>query len=81
MKKVFKKRLFVFFFRYSNSLKSNRSELPSKSALSRSIPKSLNPFEDEYDDTKNPFNDEDDADFKNPFREDLDCDKNLNPFA
>lgn len=68
------------FFRYSNSFESNKSKLASSVSRS-SIPKSLNPFEDEYDDSKNPFNDEDAADLNNPFRDDLDCDKNLNPFA
>lgn len=66
-------------FRYSNSLESNKSKKPP--SVSRSIPKSLNPFEDEYDDSKNPFKDEEAEDLNNPFREDLDCDKNLNPFA
>lgn len=41
----------------------------------------VNPFEDEYDESKNPFGEDSDSDENNPFREDLNCDKNLNPFA
>lgn len=62
-------------------METNKSRYPFKGSDSRSFPKSSNPFEDEYDDAKNPFNDEDDPDLNNPFREDLNCDKNLNPFA
>ncbi|XP_052751117.1 vacuolar protein sorting-associated protein 11 homolog isoform X2 [Galleria mellonella] len=43
-----------------------------------------NPFEEEYDESKNPFaNDEDEVinDPTNPFSEDNDYDKNLNPFS
>lgn len=40
-----------------------------------------NPFDSDYDESKNPFNDEDYDDDKNPFKDDYDCDKNLNHFA
>lgn len=43
-----------------------------------------NPFEDEYDESKNPFADDDDVitDPTNPFAEEADnYDKNLNPFS
>lgn len=71
-----------FVFRFSSSSSgSNKSRFISKDSDAKVIPKSLNPFEDDYDSSKNPFNDGDDADLNNPFREDLDCDKNLNHFA
>ncbi|XP_060522802.1 vacuolar protein sorting-associated protein 11 homolog isoform X2 [Cylas formicarius] len=40
---------------------------------------SSNPFEDEYDEEKNPFRENDDLDDSNPFSENY-CDRNLNPF-
>lgn len=40
-----------------------------------------NPFEDHYDESKNPFADEVGDDPTNPFNEDDDYDKNFNPFA
>lgn len=53
-------------------------------SLEANIIKGTNPFEsDDYDESKNPFNeggDDDDVDDKNPFKDDYDCDKNLNPF-
>lgn len=53
----------------------------SKSFDHKKLPTaSSNPFEDDYDEAKNPFN-EDELDENNPFRDDYDCDKNLNPFS
>lgn len=49
---------------------------------SRSNAASMNPFDDAYDESKNPFGEDDEElDENNPFREDMICDKNLNPFA
>lgn len=42
---------------------------------------SKNPFEETYDESKNPFADEETNDPTNPFGEDEDYDKNLNPFS
>ncbi|XP_030768032.1 vacuolar protein sorting-associated protein 11 homolog [Sitophilus oryzae] len=85
--------------RYSSSVSSTSSKGTSsqfkpksyeqKSMLSSSKTEhkrqsiSRNPFEDDYDETKNPFyedEDDDDLDKNNPFSEAYDCDKNLNPF-
>lgn len=56
-------------------------------SLEANITKGKNPFESDYDESKNPFNegengenDDEDYDDKNPFKDDYDCDKNLNPF-
>lgn len=58
-------------------------------SLEANITKGKNPFESDYDEAKNPFNEgegegegdeQDDYDDKNPFKDDYDCDKNLNPF-
>lgn len=55
------------------------------SSLEANISKGKNPFENDYDEAKNPFNEgadnDDDYDDKNPFKDDYDCDKNLNPFT
>ncbi|XP_034834657.1 vacuolar protein sorting-associated protein 11 homolog [Maniola hyperantus] len=40
-----------------------------------------NPFDETYDEAKNPFADENSSGTKNPFAEEDDYDKNLNPFA
>lgn len=40
-----------------------------------------NPFDEAYDESKNPFADEKTDEPTNPFSEDDDYDKNLNPFA
>lgn len=56
---------------YSGSLEANITK------------SSKNPFDSDYDETKNPFNDDgdfEDDDDKNPFKDDYDYDKNLNPF-
>lgn len=57
--------------RYSTSLEANITKNGGK-----------NPFENDYDESKNPFNEnEEEFDDKNPFKDDYDCDKNLNPFT
>lgn len=61
--------------RYSSSLEANMIRYTEKKQSVK------NPFDDEYDQTKNPFanDDDDELDDTNPFREDYD--KNLNPFS
>ncbi|CAG4951589.1 unnamed protein product [Colias eurytheme] len=79
---------------YSSSLEANMTRLeprvhpisiPKEQSpkLSPNISSAItsNPFEDTYDETKNPFADEESSDPANPFSEDDDYDKNLNPFA
>lgn len=68
-------------FRYSTSLEANLTRFAPKTHETKKLPTaSSNPFEDDYDESKNPFN-EDELDKNNPFRDDYDCDKNLNPFS
>ncbi|KAJ8946786.1 hypothetical protein NQ314_008769 [Rhamnusium bicolor] len=69
--------------RYSSSLEANMTRFIPKSYEQKVSAASSNPFEDDYDESKNPFGDDnDDLDTNNPFREDYnDCDKNLNPFS
>lgn len=60
--------------RYSSSLEAN---------ITKGGVANKNPFENDYDESKNPFNENDSEDYddKNPFKDDYDCDKNLNPFT
>ncbi|KAJ8936386.1 hypothetical protein NQ318_010793 [Aromia moschata] len=69
--------------RYSSSLEANMTQFPITTHGSRKVSTaSSNPFEDDYDESKNPFFKDDDLGENNPFREDFDdCDKNLNPFS
>ncbi|KAJ8916872.1 hypothetical protein NQ315_005879 [Exocentrus adspersus] len=68
--------------RYSSSLEANMTRIVPKNYESKKLPTaSSNPFEDDYDESKNPFNENDVLDESNPFRDDYDCDKNLNPFS
>ncbi|XP_059057678.1 vacuolar protein sorting-associated protein 11 homolog [Achroia grisella] len=56
----------------------------SSPKISSVIKTGTNPFEDEYDESKNPFANDEDVimhDPTNPFAEDDDYDKNLNPFS
>lgn len=60
-----------------------KSYISKNSEPRNQITVSTNPFEAEsYDEKMNPFmlEDDDELDKTNPFREDYDCDKNLNPF-
>nr|CAH7725796.1 unnamed protein product [Callosobruchus chinensis] len=67
--------------RYSSSLEANMTH-HSKSVEKRSVHVPQNPFEEAYDESKNPFcEDDDDLDETNPFREDLIHDRNLNHFS
>ncbi|CAH1993182.1 unnamed protein product [Acanthoscelides obtectus] len=67
--------------RISSSLEANMSRY-SKSVDKKSVPTPSNPFEDAYDESNNPFcDDDDDLDETNPFREDLMRDRNLNHFS
>lgn len=70
----------AFLCRYSSSLEANITKTSSRrthSTRQSESSVSKNPFDSDYDESKNPFNDEDDFDDKNPFRDDCD---NLNPF-
>lgn len=59
--------------KYSTSLEANISNYAPKSYDAR------NPFDSDYDESKNPFaSDDEEYDESNPFRDD--CDKNSNPF-
>lgn len=54
----------------------------TKIAMPQAKPVTKTPFDDDYDDELNPFASEveEELDETNPFREDYECDKNLNPF-
>ncbi|CAH1116293.1 unnamed protein product [Phaedon cochleariae] len=71
--------------RYSTSLEANMTRFanPRSVETKSGVAISKNPFEDDYDDSKNPFgtDDDDESDKNNPFREDMNCDKNFNPFS
>ncbi|XP_045478377.1 vacuolar protein sorting-associated protein 11 homolog [Harmonia axyridis] len=68
--------------RYSSSVKSNTSAYERKKEFNASSAAGLNPFENDYDPSNNPFENEDESeDETNPFRSSYDCDKNLNPFS
>nr|XP_008196910.1 PREDICTED: vacuolar protein sorting-associated protein 11 homolog [Tribolium castaneum] len=69
--------------RYSSSLEANISNyVPKSYERKREYSGDIagtNPFESDYDESKNPFaSEDDDYDENNPFRDD--CDKNSNPF-
>ncbi|CAK1555893.1 unnamed protein product [Leptosia nina] len=81
---------------YSSSLEANMTRLEPVHEIKRDkVPLRIsptpisgaisngNPFEDTYDEAKNPFaeEEEEDTDPTNPFAENDDYDKNLNPFA
>lgn len=80
--------------RYSTSLEANMNKLPApvhdqvgrkdQSNVSQKISNAIvnkNPFEEDmaYDESMNPFAEDDDS--TNPFKDDDDYDKNLNPFS
>lgn len=67
---------------YSSSKKDNYSSsvTAAKNYNNSASTAKANPFENDYDEAKNPFaKDDDDLDENNPFRDDYD--KNLNPFS
>ncbi|XP_052743338.1 vacuolar protein sorting-associated protein 11 homolog [Bicyclus anynana] len=67
---------------YQSPLPSRKEEPKLPQSISTAIAnEGKNPFDDTYDEAKNPFADDDSQDTKNPFAEDDDYDKNLNPFA
>ncbi|KAL3272653.1 hypothetical protein HHI36_014118 [Cryptolaemus montrouzieri] len=69
--------------RYGSSLKSNTNFDKKKDVYTSNIPGTLNPFESDYDPSNNPFENEQEEseDDTNPFRDNYECDKNLNPFS
>ncbi|CAH0563845.1 unnamed protein product [Brassicogethes aeneus] len=70
---------------YSSSLDPSKHKFqaaPYQKAAPKTAAKAgSNPFEDDYEREKNPFEIEEDDDKNNPFRDDYECDKNLNPFS
>lgn len=61
--------------KYSSSLEANITKITSSVGSASSSSAQGNPFEKDYDESKNPFADEDDLEEKD------DYDKNLNPFS
>lgn len=70
---------------YGSSAEKGAKKFGGQSAEKRATQENeaagTNPFDSDYDESKNPFNDEDYDDDKNPFKDDYDSDTYLNHFA
>ncbi|KAG5888946.1 hypothetical protein JTB14_012205 [Gonioctena quinquepunctata] len=76
----FKSKLRFWKAKYSSSLEANLTRYTPRSSDSKKVDHTTkNPFEEAYDESMNPF--EEDSDENNPFKEDFNCDKNFNPFS